>query len=79
MNIHQPNTIEHGGHSYTLMYMHREVEHPISEGPFYSRPGVDPCDWLFVPDLSFLMWETETPMAMFCIQASISPKTEKPK
>lgn len=51
---------------------------PLSTGPFYARPGVDPADWAYQPDARFLAGQTEQPNAMHCIQQRSAPETPHP-
>ena len=74
----QPKTIKHGGQVYTLHLPLKVLANGISEGPYYSRPGVDPADWAFMPDTSYLLGQSTEPSFMHCIQQRPEVKTKHP-
>ena len=76
--IKQPKTIRFGGRVYRRVQEFRQILGPISEGPFYSTPGVDPADWAFMPDVGYLVGATRIPTFMHCIQQSTAPSTPRP-
>ena len=76
--VNQPPTIEFQGDVYTLVSPLKQVSEAITEGPFYAKPGVDPADWAFMPDVRFRSGQTEKPIFMHCIQQCENPKTPRP-
>lgn len=77
--INQPETIRFNRRKYTLISPLRKIDDAITEGPFYRRAGVNPEDWAFMPDVSFLIGRTEKPAFMHCIQQSPTPKSKRPE
>ena len=80
MIVHQPTTVVCAGVTYTLVSPFRAIteDPPVSEGPFYGRPGVDPRDWAFTPDARFLGGLCTEPSFMHCIQQCAAPSTPRP-
>lgn len=76
--VKQPMIIEHGGHRYERFQKLRKLPFGISEGPFYSRPGVNAKDLAFTPDLDYLQGSADKPAFMHCIQQRERPATPRP-
>lgn len=78
MEPNQPEIITHRGIRFTLVEpWSRQKDTPITRGPFYSRPGVNPEDWVYLPD-AVSGWTNEPVSTMHCIQARPSPETRHP-
>jgi hypothetical protein len=77
--INQPKIIKHSGHIYRLFSPLKYIDGSITEGPFYSRRGVNPKDWAYMPDVAFLLGIVATPSTMHCIQQAANPATPYPK
>jgi hypothetical protein len=81
MTQYQPETLQHDGQTYRLVTPARRVsEFPqTTEGPFYSREGVDPQDWAFMPDARFLAGLSgQVPSFMHTIQQRQNPTSPRP-
>ena len=76
--MNQPQTIVFQRRKYKLATPHKDLGNGISEGPFYSRRGVNPKDWQFLPDAAFLLGQTTTPAFMHCIQQRADVSTPHP-
>ena len=83
--MNQPKQIVFAGVRYTLISPVKDLGNGISEGPFYSKPGVDPADWAYTPDAGFLAGpatgpdrEPTVPSKMHCIQQRAAPATPNP-
>ncbi len=74
----QPKIITFQRRKYTLVQPHKEIGNGISEGPFYKRRGVDPQDWMFLPDAAYLLGTTDVPSFMYVIQQRRNVETERP-
>lgn len=73
-----PKHLMFRGFKYTLVQQLKDHGNGISEGPFYSRAGVDPNDWAYMPDIRYMLGQTEVPTFMHIIQQSAQPKTNRP-
>ena len=76
--MNQLQTIVFQRRKYKLATPHKDLGNGISEGPFYSRRGVNPKDWQFLPDAAFLLGQTTTPAFMHCIQQRADVSTPHP-
>lgn len=76
--IRQPKVIRVGGKTYRRLVKWQQLDDPrFSVGPFYSRRGVDPEQWVFMPDSAYLKGQTTTP-TMHVVQTCHTPTQPKP-
>lgn len=76
----QPRVIYHRGVRFQLVSRWKRVkpDEPITEGPFYGRPGVDHKEWAYTPDAAYLGGQSKTVSTMHCIQQVPAPATPNP-
>lgn len=76
----QPKRITFAGKRYTLHKRFKIVgRNPqVSEGPFYSRPGVNPADWCWQPDQAFTSGVSSRVSSMNLVQQRTAVESPRP-
>jgi hypothetical protein len=79
----EPKLILFQGEAFKLHtpYQQHPENDAISIGPFYSRDGVEPLDWMYQPDTEFLNADDppDQPSMMHLIQQRSPPETPRPE